>query len=193
MSTHWQAILDFWFLPADADGYGASRTVWFKKDPAFDAQIRERFGVLIGQALAGGLQQWDCTAQGALARILLLDQFTRNTLRDTPEAFSGDGLALASAQRMTAAGTDRQLLPVQRYFVYMPFMHAEDLALQQRSLVLFRQLYAETGEFAGALDYAVRHHDIIARFGRFPHRNRILGRTSTAEELAFLRLPGSGF
>ena len=94
---------------------------------------------------------------------------------------------------MVAAGTDRQLVPVQRYFVYMPFMHAEDLALQQRSLALFRQLQEETGEFAGALDYAVRHHDIVARFGRFPHRNRILGRTSTAEELAFLSLPGSGF
>lgn len=189
----WQAILDFWFLPADAAGYGASRTIWFKKDPAFDAQIRERFFALIGQALAGGLQQWDSAAQGALARILLLDQFTRNTLRDTPGAFSGDALALASAQRMVAAGTDRQLLPVQRYFVYMPFMHAEDLALQQRSLVLFRQLQADTGEFANALDYAVRHRDIVARFGRFPHRNRLLGRASTAEELAFLSLPGAGF
>ena len=193
MPAQWQAILDFWFLPADATGYGASRTVWFRKDPAFDAQIREGFGLLIGQALGGGLQEWDGTAQGALARILLLDQFTRNTLRDTPQAFSGDALALASAQRMTAADTDRQLLPVQRYFVYMPFMHAEDLAMQQRSLVLFRQLHAESGEFAGALDYAVRHHDIVARFGRFPHRNRILGRASTAEELAFLRLPDSGF
>lgn len=191
--TEWQAVLDFWFLPADAAGYGASRTVWFRKDPAFDAQIRERFGMLIGQALGGGLQQWDDTAQGALARILLLDQFTRNTLRDTPEAFCGDVRALASAQRMTAAGTDRLLIPVQRYFVYMPFMHAEDLAMQQRSLILFRQLHAESGEFEGTLDYAVRHHDIVARFGRFPHRNRILGRASTAEELAFLRLPGSGF
>lgn len=189
----WQAILDFWFLPADAAGYDASRTTWFKKDPAFDAQIGERFGALIGQALAGGLQEWDSSAQGALARILLLDQFTRNTLRDTPQAFGGDALALASAQRMVAAGTDRQLLPVQRYFVYMPFMHAEDLALQQRSLALFRQLHAETGEFAGALDYAVRHHDIVARFGRFPHRNQLLGRASTAEELGFLSLPGAGF
>lgn len=191
MQSEWQAILDFWFPPADAGG--ATRTIWFKKDPAFDARIRERFGTLIGQALAGGLQQWDSSAQGALARILLLDQFTRNTLRDTPQAFCGDALALAGAQRMVAAGTDRLLLPVQRYFVYMPFMHAEDLALQQRSLVLFRQLQAETGEFAGALDYAVRHHDIVARFGRFPHRNQLLGRTSTAEELAFLSLPGSGF
>jgi uncharacterized protein (DUF924 family) len=193
MKSEWQAILDFWFLPADAAGHGASRTAWFKKDPAFDAQIRERFGTLIGQALAAGLQHWDRSAQGALARILLLDQFTRNTLRDTPQAFGGDALALSSAQRMVAAGTDRLLLPVQRYFVYMPFMHAEDLALQQRSLVLFRQLHAETGDFAGALDYAMRHHDIVARFGRFPHRNQILGRASTAEELAFLSLPGSGF
>lgn len=193
MSTEWQAILDFWFLPADAAGHGASRAVWFKKDPVFDTQIRKRFGALIGQALAGGLQQWDRTAQGALARILLLDQFTRNTLRDTPQAFCGDALALASAQRMVATGTDRLLLPMQRYFVYMPFMHAEDLALQQRSLVLFHQLHAETGEFAGALDYAVRHHDIVARFGRFPHRNQLLERASTAEELAFLALPGSGF
>ncbi len=189
----WQAILDFWFPPAGAAGGGASRAAWFKKDPAFDAQIRERFGTLIGQALAGGLQQWDRSPQGALARILLLDQFTRNTLRDTAGAFCGDALALASAQQMVAAGTDRLLPPEQRYFVYMPFMHAEDLAMQQRSLALFRQLQAETGEFAGALDYAVRHHDIVARFGRFPHRNQILGRTSTAEELAFLALPGSGF
>lgn len=191
--TEWQAILDFWFLPADTAGHAASRTIWFKKDPAFDTRIRERFGTLIGQALAGDLQQWDSSAQGALARILLLDQFTRNTLRDTPQAFCGDALALASAQRMVAAGADCLLPPVQRYFVYMPFMHAEDLAMQQRSLVLFRQLHTETGEFAGALDYAVRHHDIVARFGRFPHRNQLLGRTSTAEELAFLALPGSGF
>lgn len=189
----WQTILDFWFLPANMAGDAGSRAAWFKKDPAFDAQIRERFGALIGQALAGGLQQWDSSAQGALARILLLDQFTRNTMRDTPEAFGGDALALAGAQRMVAAGTDRLLLPVQRYFVYMPFMHAEDLALQQRSLALFRQLQADTGEFANALDYAVRHHDIVARFGRFPHRNQLLGRASTAEELAFLRLPGAGF
>lgn len=194
----WQSILDFWFLPAGAPGHGHARAEWFRKDAAFDAQIRARFGPLLEQALAGGLAHWDASPSGALARILLLDQFTRNAFRDTARAFAGDALALAGAQELVAGGADRRLAPLQRWFVYLPFEHAEDLALQQRSVALFSQLQQEKdaqscGDFAGTLDYALRHRAVIARYGRFPHRNSILGRASTAAELEYLRQPGSGF
>lgn len=189
----WQSILDFWFLPADAPGHGHARAEWFRKDAAFDAQIRARFAPLLEQALAGALTHWDASPAGALARILLLDQFSRNAFRDTPRAFAGDALALAGAQELVAGGADRLLAPLQRGFIYLPFEHAEDLALQECSVALFSQLRQEGGEFALALDYALRHRAVIARFGRFPHRNSILGRSSTAAELEYLRQPGSGF
>jgi len=172
------------------------------QDAAFDAQIRSRFGPLLEQALAGGLTHWDASPPGALARILLLDQFTRNAYRDTARAFAGDALALAGAQELVAGGADRRLAPLQRWFVYLPFEHAEDLALQQRSVALFSQLQQESaqetdaqncGDFAGALDYSLRHRAVVARYGRFPHRNSILGRSSTAAELEYLRQPDSGF
>jgi uncharacterized protein (DUF924 family) len=189
-----QTVLDFWFLPPGSAGHGAARDQWFRKDAQFDARIRHEFGALVGIALNGGLREWDALGpEGALARILVLDQFTRNTGRDTPAAFAGDRLALEAAQGMVAAGTDRLLLPVQRWFAYMPFEHAEDRALQDQSLALFAQLNETGPGFGGVLDYARSHRDVIARFGRFPHRNRILGRASTPEEAAFLNLPGSGF
>ena len=191
-------VLDFWFLPAGSDGHGALRVEWFRKDPQFDAAIRTRFAALTAQALAGGLRHWDDTgAEGRLARILLLDQFTRNVWRDTPQAFGGDALALAGAQDMLDAGQDLALAPLARAFAYLPFEHAEDLALQQQSVALFENLHAQHGAAAPALagmrDYALRHRDVIARFGRFPHRNPILARTSTPEESAYLLEPGSGF
>ncbi len=194
MDMQAQAVLDFWFLPQDSPGYGAPRDAWFRHDPQFDALIRERFGVLIELALAGGLRHWDTAGpQGTLARILLLDQFTRNTGRASPAAFAGDALALEAAQGLVDAGTDRQLLPVQRWFAYMPFEHAETLALQNLSVALFEQLKDAAPGFDGVLDYALRHREVIARFGRFPHRNKILGRTSTPDEMAYLGSPGSGF
>ena len=188
----WQPILDFWFLPATDPAHGASRPEWFRKDPAFDAQIHERFGAIIAGALAGEFTGWDSDPHGALARIILLDQFTRNAFRDTPGAFAGDARALGAARALVDAGRDRLLMPVERWFVYLPFEHAEDRALQERSVALFDALAAEPG-MDGIADYAFRHRDVVARFGRFPHRNRILNRESTPEEVEFLKQPGSGF
>jgi uncharacterized protein (DUF924 family) len=187
-------VLDFWFgAPGSLDA-GKPRREWFVKQDAFDALVRARFGATIDQALAGGLREWDDEGpQGALARILVLDQFTRNAHRDTPTAFAGDALALAAARRLVDSGADRQLPPLQRAFVYMPFEHAEDAYMQERAVELFGNLAAEYPGFDEMLDYAHRHRGVIARFGRFPHRNAILGRASTPEETEFLRQPGSRF
>lgn len=185
-------ILDFWFLPA---GHGQARAQWFRKDADFDAVIASQFGALIHAALAQQLPPWrpEQPASWGLAQIILLDQFTRNTGRGTPQAFAGDAQALATSLAMLASGADQQLTPLQRWFVYMPLEHAEDLALQQRCVALFAALAAQEPSLAGAHQYAIAHHDVIARFGRFPHRNAILGRTSSAEESAFLSQPGSHF
>jgi len=188
-----QRVLDFWFGPVGSAEYGQQREVWFRKDTAVDTDIAHRFGSLIEAALAGGLRDWAGQAESALARIVLLDQFTRNVFRATPRAFAGDALALAAARAMVAAKQDEALLPVQRSFVYLPFEHAEDIAAQDESLRLFDALVRAAPELAGFRDYAQRHRDIVARFGRFPHRNAVLGRESTPEEIAFLREPGSGF
>lgn len=181
-------VLDFWFGAG-----GQPRAEWFRKDPAFDAAVRERFGPLIESALQGGIDDWAASAQPALARIVVLDQFTRNVHRDTPAAFAGDAQALAAARQLVASGQDLGLAPLQRWFAYLPFEHAEDLAAQQESMRLFGQLAAEHPALADALAWARRHQVVIQRFGRFPHRNAILGRASTAEEAAFLREPGSSF
>jgi len=189
----WQAPLDFWFLPTEAAGYGAPRPAWFRKSDEFDRSIAKRFGVWIERALDGELGDWDAVPEGALARILLLDQFPRNVYRDTPRAFAGDALALRAAEAMLVRGDDRRLMPVQRVFAYLPFEHAEHLPAQARAVALFEALAAAWPEGAGYLDYARRHRDVIQRFGRFPHRNVLLGRVSTPEELAFLAQPGSRF
>jgi len=188
----WREVYDFWFLPPDDPAHGQPRDEWFRKDAAFDAAIRARFAPVIERALAGGATEWDADLRGALARIVVLDQFTRNAFRDTPRAFAGDALAQQAALAMTESGRDRLLQPVERWFAYMPLEHAEDLTLQERSVGLFSAL-AKDAELGDILDYAERHRDIIARFGRFPHRNAILGRASTPDELEFLKQPGSGF
>jgi uncharacterized protein (DUF924 family) len=189
-----QEVLDFWFLPPSAQGYGKPRQEWFRKDSRFDAAVAERFGGAIAQAVAGGLREWDREGPaGTLARILVLDQFTRNAFRGTPESLSGDALALAAALGLEESGADRSLAPIQRWFAYMPFEHAEDARMQEKSVTLFGELAAGNPEFDGVLDYAHRHRGVIARFGRFPHRNAMLGRASTPEEQAFLSQPGSGF
>jgi len=182
-------VLRFWF--GDAPPY-ATRAEWFRKNEAFDREIERRFGPAIEEALRGGLRAWEDSTQGSLARVIVLDQFTRNVFRNTPRAFAGDALALATARAMVASGRDRELHPVQRNFVYLPFEHAEDLGLQDESVRLFTQLDAESPA-PDALDYAHRHRAIVARFGRFPHRNATLGRESTPEEIAFLKEPGSSF
>jgi len=193
MDAQAQAVLDFWFLAPDNPGHGQSRAEWFRKDDAFDAQIRERFGALIDTAIDGGLRDWAATPRGALAQILLLDQFTRNVYRGTPRAFAGDAQALELAIALTQDGQDQQLEPTLRAFVYMPFEHAEDLAMQARAVELFQLLTQSREGFESMLDYAQRHQEVIARFGRFPHRNAIQGRDSTPEEAAFLLQPGSSF
>ncbi len=189
-----QEVLDFWFLPPASEGYGQQRPEWFRKDDDFDAAIRARFGTAIEQAVAGGLRNWDEQGpQGILARILVLDQFTRNAWRGTAASFAGDSLALAAAERLVANGADQLLLPVQRWFAYMPFEHAEDPRMQERSVSLFTALAEAHAGYDGVLDYAHRHRGVIARFGRFPHRNAILGRASSQDEITYLSQPGSGF
>jgi len=186
------AILEFWFGPPGSAERAAERDIWFRKDAAFDTEIRDRFGSSIAVALAGGFGEWCATADGALARVLLLDQFTRNVHRDTAAAFAGDVRALATAQDAVERGLDRALDPFARWFLYMPFEHAEDAMAQRQSLALFGALAKETG-LAAPLEWAQKHADVIARFGRYPHRNAILGRVSTPEEVVFLSQPGSRF
>src|SRR5512143_3299317 len=181
-------ILDFWFGPLPH----AERSVWFRKDPAFDAAIRARFGAAVEDALGGAFRGWTATPHGTLARVLLLDQFTRNLFRDSPRAFAGDVEALAMATAAVDAGADRMLDRYERWFLYLPFEHAENVGAQERALQLFGALAKETGE-RGALQWAEKHAAVVRRFGRFPHRNAILGRASTADEEAFLAQPGSRF
>lgn len=185
-------VLDFWFGPAGSPEYGRSREAWFKKSEAFDDAIRARFLDLYLQAADGGMQAWRAAPDSLLALILVLDQFPRNLFRGTSRAFATDAQALAAAQLAVAQGFDRTLVPVQRWFVYLPFEHAEVLDLQRQCLALFEDLRSDP-DSAGTIDYARRHFEIIARFGRFPHRNAVLGRVSTPEEVEFLRQPGSGF
>lgn len=188
-----RGLLDCWFGAPDSVSFGRERKLWFARDAAFDAMLRERFGALIDVAREGQLEGWTQTPLGALALVILLDQFSRNCYRDTAHAFAADREALRIAQQMIASGADRYLPDAHhRAFVYLPFEHDETLASQQESLRLFTLLKAEPG---GESYYssAVRHARIIERFGRFPHRNAALGRESTAEETVFLRKRGSSF
>lgn len=188
-----QHVLDFWFLPPGTEGYGKPRDEWFRKNPAFDALIRNEFGPQIVLAVAGGLREWDeHGVEGVLARILVLDQFTRNAFRGKAESFAGDALALEAARKITDDGAGMSLMPVQRWFSYMPFEHTENLAVQNRSVELFTALAEAEPSFDGALDYARKHRTVIERFGRFPGRNAALGRVSTPEEEAYLAA-GGGF
>jgi len=188
-----QAVLDFWFGAAGSPHSDTLRPMWFTKSDATDREIGFRFGALIEQALRGELAGWTAQPLGALARIIVLDQFTRNVFRGTPRAFAGDARALAAASDMVASGFDAALPPAQRAFVYLPFEHAEDLALQDAAVQHFSRLAEAAPELQGMLDYAQKHRAVIARFGRFPHRNAIIGRRSSAQELAFLKEPGSSF
>ena len=186
-------VLEFWFGAPGSAEHGSLRKCWFEKDPAFDAEIRRRFLALVDEAAAGRLDDWADRPEGLLALIVLLDQFPRNLFRDAPRAFATDAQALALAQQALAQGVDALLMPVARAFIYLPFEHSEDLAMQDRAVALFAALAQHGEAFASYLDYAERHRDVIRRFGRFPHRNAILGRASTPEEIAFLARPGAGF
>jgi uncharacterized protein (DUF924 family) len=192
-----ERVLSFWFGPPGAPPL-ANAARWFTPDPAFDAAIRERFAGTVARAEAGELEPWRETPLGALALVIVLDQFPRNLFRDSARAFAHDAAARDVALDAEARGFDRALSSVERWFLYLPLMHAEEPALQERSVARFESLAAtapaELREaLAGAADYARRHRDVIRRFGRFPHRNRALGRAGTPEELAYLAEPGSGF
>ncbi len=180
-------MLDFWFGAPGSRERGRPRKLWFQKSEPFDAEIRRRFLATWERAASGELERWQATPLGSLGIVVTLDQFPRNMFRGTARAFATDSLALAAARETIAREFDRLLSPVERSFVYLPFAHAEDLAAQRRSLVLFHASDRENVESAR------RHYEIIARFGRFPHRNAVLGRQSTAEEIEFLKQPGSSF
>lgn len=188
-----QEVLRFWFGVPGADPL-ANAARWFASDPAFDARIRERFGALVERAAVGAFEAWRSTAPGALALVLLLDQFPRNLHRGSARAFATDAAARGVALDVLARGLDAELAPVERWFLFMPLMHAEDMSLQARSVALYEALAADArGALDQAADYARRHRDVIARFGRFPHRNAALGRASTPREIAYLAEPGAGF
>ena len=189
LSADAQAVLDVWFGP---DGGAIERAVWFEVDAAFDQAVGAQCRALHTAAAAGALDHWAATPRGCLALLILLDQVPRNLYRGSARAFATDAQARAVARSALAAGHDRALTPVERQFVYLPFEHSEDLADQELSVALFDSL-PEPPDRAESVDYARRHRDIIARFGRFPHRNAALGRTSTPEEDAFLKQPGSSF
>ena len=186
-------VLDFWFGKPGEAHHLQTRPEWFRKDEAFDALIAQRFGTLIDAGLRSELAPWAAQPLSARAQIVVLDQFTRNTRRGTAGVFAGDAQALATARALVAAGDDLRLAGVQRQFVYLPFEHSETLADQTECLRLFEQLGRDEPALAGLLEWAQKHYDIVARFGRFPHRNAALGRNSTAEEIEFLKQPGSGF
>lgn len=183
-----ERILAFWFGTADLADAVEFREAWFKRDDAFDQSIRTNFASDVERALAGELDGMADTPAGALALLLLLDQFPRNLFRSTPKAFAGDERARKIAKAALARGLDAAMSANHRIFLYLPFEHSENIADQGRSVALFATLNDPR-----AYDYAVRHKDVIARFGRFPHRNAALGRVSTPEEIEFLKTPGSSF
>ena len=174
-------VLEFWYMESDP-------SQWFRKDEHYDSQIRDRFEELVEEALRGEHNDWAENDEGALALIIVLDQFPRNIFRDSARAYSGDALALELSERIVARGTWTQLEPSQKHFLLIPMMHCEDVNVQDAALPLFQEHTPRD-----VYDSALRHRDTIARFGRFPHRNSVLGRDSTDKEEAFLRTPGSSF
>jgi uncharacterized protein (DUF924 family) len=186
------ALLDLWFGPEGSPGRGRPRRFWFEPPPGFDAALRRRFARDCVRAAAGLHDHWQSAPDTCLALLLLLDQLPRNLHRGSPSAYVSDHRAQAVARRALRRGFDRRVPTVWRWFFYLPFMHSEDLADQEAGLALLAALPPSPGK-AEALIAARQHRDIIARFGRFPHRNRVLGRPSTAEEEDFLQQPGSSF
>ena len=187
-----QEILDFWFGKSNSPEFGKSQKKWFEKNVDFDSEVRSRFLSQYELAVSGQLDSWQDSAQECLALIIILDQFSRNMFRGTSQAFATDSKALIAADRAVKNKFDRSLLAVQRWFLYLPFEHSENIEHQQKSVELFSQLGGDS-ENEMVIDYARRHLEIIERFGRFPHRNQILGRETTPEEAEFLKQPGSGF
>jgi uncharacterized protein (DUF924 family) len=191
-------VLEFWFGPAGSAPLAGS-TKWWTKDAAFDHEIKARFESTIAAAAAGELDAWKATPRGRLALVVVLDQFSRNAYRGTARSFAQDARARDLALEALDAGEDRLLEPIERSFLYMPLMHAENADLQRKCIAAFQRLCDVTTPqdlqkyTANNLDFAKKHAEIIERFGRFPHRNDILGRDSTPEEIEFLKQPGSSF
>jgi uncharacterized protein (DUF924 family) len=186
-----QQVLDFWFSER-------VQLLCFERDDAFDAEIRAQFGDAVAEAQNGGFENWRTTPEGTLALLILLDQMPRNIHRGSPQAFAGDARALEIAQQIVASGFDRGFTFTQRRFAYLPFEHSEDPKIHKHGLALFAAIAVDCAEehnvdAAVQLFYAARHAEIIFRFGRYPHRNAILGRVSTPEEEAFLKEPMSSF
>jgi uncharacterized protein (DUF924 family) len=195
-----QTILEYWFgsNPDDAAVAAERSNLWWSKSEAVDAEIRERFESLVLKGAAGELDHWASTPKSLLVLILLTDQYPRNIYRDSARAFAFDSKALAWCVDGINIGLDLMLRPIERVFFYLPLEHSESLEHQYQSVSLFRNLCDivnadQKPAFENFLDFAVRHRNIIARFGRFPHRNKILGRQSTPEELTFLAEAGSSF
>ncbi|MFO0565784.1 MAG: DUF924 family protein [Polyangiaceae bacterium] len=195
------SVLEFWLGAADPPGAAppAVAARWWKKDPEFDAHLRSRFGELHTRASTGQLDAWAAAPRGRSALVIVLDQFSRNLYRSDPRAFAQDTRCLELALEGIARGEHERTRPLLAYFGFMPLMHSEDLATQDRGVELFAwgSKHFDDPEveklFADGADYARRHRDIVARFGRFPHRNAALGRRSSPEELEFLKQPGSSF
>ncbi|UVE18221.1 DUF924 domain-containing protein [Pseudomonas sp. LS44] len=201
----WQPLLEWWFgapgvgaTPSDLEAAAQRYGLWFGKQDSQDMQARERFAGQVEQALAGELSEWTAEPEGWLALILLLDQLPRMIYRDTPRAFAGDSRAQALVCQGLAEGREAALTPLRQVFIYLVLEHSENLAVQEQAVARFQILHgaaplAERALFGGFLDYAEQHRRVIARFGRFPHRNAILQRPSTDAELSFLQEPGSRF
>jgi len=200
MTAHdFDDVLAFWLGELDGEGCASdeSSARWWKKSDAFDAEIRERFGPVHQAICEDGCLAWLASPEGRVAYVIVLDQLSRNMLRGDPSMYDQDGRAQRVALEGIDAGCDAALGYHARYFLYMPLMHAEDLALQDRCVALFESMNAafpkKAADVTRAVGYAVKHRDIVARFSRFPHRNAILGRPSTEHEIEFLKGPGSSF
>ncbi len=181
-------INNFWFGTPDRLEYGKPRSMWFRSDPLIDREIKKRFAEIYQFAAAGLLDGWQDAPSSYVALIITLDQFPRNMFRSEPKAFATDEIALSFAKHAVEIEIDRLLLPVQRWFIYLPFEHSENLKDQVESVILFETL-ASDPDSQIAIESAHTHYELIKTFGRFPHRNQILGRTSTPTELEFLARP----
>ena len=195
-----ETILDYWFGAPGSSAEIAKRqsALWFGKLPEKDREVTERFTGIFNAAVAGSLNDWSASPRGRLALVIMLDQFPHHIHRDTPDAFAQDAKAFALSLAALATSEDKQLMLIERVFLYLPLEHAESIAMQDLSVAQYQQLANESAEseralFENFLDYAHKHREVVLRFGRFPHRNALLGRPSSAEEIAFLKQPGSRF
>lgn len=195
--SDYNKVLNFWFGPDKNDQLKNSST-WFQKNEVFDQRIKKEFEELLEQASMGELQEWKEKPHGRLGYIILIDQFSRNIYRNNKKSFENDHLALSTCLKGIEIKADAELTFIERMFFYMPMMHSEQLAIQEKCVAHFETLTQESPEnlkqfLSYSHEYAIKHYDIVKRFNRFPHRNKILERESTEEEVEFLKQPGSSF